>query len=80
MCRYFFFLVISGLESRIFHSQIWLPSNISKGYDNPIPARFLVPIDCSKIPAQNLIIVFIKNAVIAKGPLQWRQFEVYSQK
>ncbi len=21
-------------------------------YDNPIPTRFLVPIDCSKIPAQ----------------------------
>jgi hypothetical protein len=24
-------------------------------YDNPIPTRFLAPIDCSKIPAQELI-------------------------
>jgi hypothetical protein len=23
-------------------------------YDNPIPSRFLAPIDCSKIPAQGL--------------------------
>jgi hypothetical protein len=28
-------------------------------YDNPIPSRFLAPIDCSKIPAQSCNRVFV---------------------
>jgi hypothetical protein len=28
------------------------PGNQLRQYDNPIPTRFLAPIDCLKIPAQ----------------------------
>jgi hypothetical protein len=28
------------------------PSSLASQYDNPIPTKFLAPIDCLKIPAQ----------------------------
>jgi hypothetical protein len=30
------------------------PAYVAWRYDNPVPARFLTPVDCSKIPAQSL--------------------------
>jgi hypothetical protein len=54
----------SGTEARIF-KRLWSPgidsaANVCLGgrYDNPIPPRFLAPIDCLKIPALHLKVQF----------------------
>jgi len=42
-------------------------------YDNPIPARFLAPIDCFKIPA--LVSQEIKESPSGQKEHSWRKLE-----
>ena len=44
-------------------------------YDNPIPTRFLAPIDCLKIPAQNTRRVYLAEAAeleyLGRSEVEW---------
>jgi hypothetical protein len=40
------------LRSSSINSKEAIPRSLAGLYDNPIPTRFLAPIDCLKIPAQ----------------------------
>ncbi len=44
---YFLQLYLDVLQGLKYHG-----NSMAGWYDNPIPTRFLAPIDCSKIPAQ----------------------------
>ncbi len=39
-------------QESILRDQFRQPCSLAGRYDNPIPTRFLAPIDCLKIPAQ----------------------------
>jgi hypothetical protein len=49
-----------------------LNSSLAGRYDNPIPTRFLAPIDCSKIPAQlgNRVVVSMGEVILQKSSEQ----------
>jgi hypothetical protein len=49
-----FFLLFGCLQRRSGIASASLRS-LAGRYDNPIPTRFLAPIDCSKIPAQFIL-------------------------
>ncbi len=50
--RIFELLMSPGIDSKESIPQAYV--SWRAGYDNPIPARFLAPMDCLKIPAQNI--------------------------
>jgi hypothetical protein len=45
------FLNVYGAQESIPRNEFRQPCSLEGRYDNPIPTRFLVPIDCLKIPA-----------------------------
>ncbi len=53
---------------RIDSYDLWRNSaklcSLAGSYDNPIPTRFLVPIDCLKIPPQSLLPALLKHKLI----------------
>ncbi len=40
-------------------------------YENPIPTRFLAPIDCSKIPALIAVLEFLNNLLGQGAEQEW---------
>ncbi len=49
------FLNFNGAQESIPRKQFrQAVCSLAGRYDNPIPTRFLAPIDCLKIPAQNM--------------------------
>ncbi len=47
------FINVYGVQESIPRNEFRQPCSLAGRYDNPIPTRFLAPIDCLKIPAPN---------------------------
>ncbi len=52
------FLNFEGAHESIIKNRFRQPMlpGVAGQYDNPIPSLFLAPIDCSKIPALNVLL------------------------
>jgi hypothetical protein len=56
-CTELVFLKVYGAQESIQGMNSASLCSLAGRYDNPIPTRFLAPIDCFKIPAQNNFLV-----------------------
>ncbi len=51
------FLNVYGAQKSIPRNSFRHPCSLAGRYDNPIPTRFLAPMDCLKIPAQATLLI-----------------------